>query len=202
MSVDADSAFAFSLFTCFHIFKEVTCPSPETCDLVLCFFYFKDKVTRENYFYNVDFTKERNLNKAIRSRREPASSSSNKHSHVLCQDPCLKYHFGIKWLDYQSNISKISIIKGLDNQAQVSKYVCLIIKALDTQVQKLNHQINQYPPKSLIRTLEREWPETMRTFGICARMFGISAEDGKRIIYRLGSSLLSEHEKMFGSYWR
>jgi hypothetical protein len=30
----------------------------------------------------------------MRSRREPASSSSNKHSHVLCQDPCLEYHFG------------------------------------------------------------------------------------------------------------
>ncbi len=42
---------------------------------------------------------------------------------------------------------------------------------------------------------EKEWLETMKTFGI-------SAEDGKRIIYRLGSLLLSEHEKLFGSYWR
>ncbi len=42
---------------------------------------------------------------------------------------------------------------------------------------------------------EKEWLETMRTFGI-------SAEDGKRIINRLGSLLLSEHEKLFGSYWR
>ena len=49
-------------------------------------------------------------------------------------------------------ISKSSIIKGLDNQDQVSKYVCLIIKSLDTQVQKLNNQINQYPKKSLILT--------------------------------------------------
>jgi hypothetical protein len=32
------------------------------------------------------------------------------------------------------------------------------------------------------------------------KAFGISAEDGKRIIYRLGSLLLSEHEKLFGSY--
>jgi len=40
-----------------------------------------------------------------------------------------------------------------------------------------------------------EWLESMKTFGI-------SAEDGKRIIYRLGSLLLSEHEKLFGSYWR
>jgi len=45
------------------------------------------------------------------------------------------------------------IIKGLDNQAQVSKYVCLIIKSLDTQTQKLNHHINQYPKKSLTHTL-------------------------------------------------
>jgi hypothetical protein len=40
---------------------------------------------------------------------------------------------------------------------------------------------------------EKEWLEDMKTFGI-------SAEDGKRIIYRLGNSLLSEHEKLFGSY--
>jgi hypothetical protein len=30
----------------------------------------------------------------------------------------------------------------------------------------------------------------------------LSDEDGKRIINRLGSLLLSEHEKLFGSYWR
>jgi hypothetical protein len=36
----------------------------------------------------------------------------------------------------------------------VFKYVCLIIKSLDTQAQKLNNQINQSPPKSLILTLE------------------------------------------------
>ncbi len=42
---------------------------------------------------------------------------------------------------------------------------------------------------------EKEWLETMKTFRR-------SAEDGKRIIYRLGSLLLSEHEKLFGSYWR
>jgi hypothetical protein len=40
---------------------------------------------------------------------------------------------------------------------------------------------------------EKEWLEAMKTFGI-------STEDGKRIIYRLGSLLLSEHEKLFGSY--
>ena len=34
------------------------------------------------------------------------------------------------------------------------------------------------------------------------KTFGISTEDGKRIIYRLGSLLLSEYEKLFGSYWR
>jgi hypothetical protein len=27
-------------------------------------------------------------------------------------------------------------------------------------------------------------------------------EEGKRIIHRLGDTLLSEHEKLFGSYWR
>jgi hypothetical protein len=42
---------------------------------------------------------------------------------------------------------------------------------------------------------EKEWLEAMKTFGT-------SAEDGKRIIYRLGSLLLSEHEKLFRRYWR
>jgi hypothetical protein len=32
--------------------------------------------------------------------------------------------------------------------------------------------------------------------------FGISTEDGKRIIYRLGGLLMSEHETLFGSNWR
>ena len=40
---------------------------------------------------------------------------------------------------------------------------------------------------------EKEYLETMKTFGI-------SSEDGKRIIYRLGSLLLLEHEKLFASY--
>ncbi len=51
------------------------------------------------------------------------------------------------------DISKRLIIKGLDNQTQVSKYVCLIVKSLDTQVQKLHNQINQYPKKAWYVTL-------------------------------------------------
>jgi hypothetical protein len=42
---------------------------------------------------------------------------------------------------------------------------------------------------------EKEWLEAIKTFGM-------SAEDGKRIIYRPGSLMLSEIEKLFGSYWR
>ena len=33
------------------------------------------------------------------------------------------------------------------------------------------------------------------------KTFGITAEEGKRIIHRLGGTLLSETEKLFGSYW-
>jgi hypothetical protein len=40
-----------------------------------------------------------------------------------------------------------------------------------------------------------EWLETLR-------IFGIGKVDGKRIIGRLGYTLLNEHEKLFGSYWR
>jgi hypothetical protein len=41
---------------------------------------------------------------------------------------------------------------------------------------------------------EKEWLETLRTFGI-------GKEDGQRIIPRLGRTLLDEYEKLFGSYW-
>ena len=39
---------------------------------------------------------------------------------------------------------------------------------------------------------EKEWLESLR-------IFGIGKEDGKRIIDRLGHTLLNEHEKLFGS---
>ena len=42
---------------------------------------------------------------------------------------------------------------------------------------------------------EKEWMESFK-------IFGIGKEDGKKIIQRLGLTLLSEHEKLFGSSWR
>jgi ribonuclease HI len=42
---------------------------------------------------------------------------------------------------------------------------------------------------------EKEWLEALR-------LFGIGKEDGQRILGRLGRTLLDEHEKLFGSYWR
>jgi hypothetical protein len=41
------------------------------------------------------------------------------------------------------------------------------------------------------KVLEKEWLETLR-------IFGIGEEDGKRIIDRLGNTLLNEHENLFG----
>jgi hypothetical protein len=41
---------------------------------------------------------------------------------------------------------------------------------------------------------EKEWSETLR-------IFGIGKEDTKRIITRLGHTLLNEHEKLFDRYW-
>ena len=41
---------------------------------------------------------------------------------------------------------------------------------------------------------EKEWVES---FGV----FGIGKDDDKKIIQRLGLTLLSEHEKLFSSYW-
>ena len=40
---------------------------------------------------------------------------------------------------------------------------------------------------------ENEWLDVMKTFGFRAEVY-------ERIIYRMGISLLSEHEKLFDSY--
>ena len=42
---------------------------------------------------------------------------------------------------------------------------------------------------------EREWLETFK-------IFGIGKEDGKKIMHKLSYTLLNEHEKLFGCYWR
>ena len=42
---------------------------------------------------------------------------------------------------------------------------------------------------------EKEWLESFR-------VFGISKDDDKKIIQRIGLTLLSEHEKFFDTYWR
>jgi hypothetical protein len=47
---------------------------------------------------------------------------------------------------------------------------------------------------------EKEWLETLRFFGI--RFYRIGKQDVKSIIGRLGHTLLNEHEKLFGNYWR
>jgi hypothetical protein len=46
------------------------------------------------------------------------------------------------------------IIKGLDNQAQLSKYICLMIEGFDNQVQEPSTKINRYLKTNLMGTLE------------------------------------------------
>ena len=41
---------------------------------------------------------------------------------------------------------------------------------------------------------EKEWLESFR-------VFGIDKEDGKKMLHKLGFTLLSEHEMLFCSYW-
>ena len=41
---------------------------------------------------------------------------------------------------------------------------------------------------------EMEWLKSLK-------VFEIDKEDGKKIIQKLGQTLLNEHEKLFGSYW-
>jgi hypothetical protein len=51
-------------------------------------------------------------------------------------------------------ISKSLIIKGLDNQARLSKDLCLIIKGLGNQTQEPNNQINQHLKNDFVGTLD------------------------------------------------
>ena len=41
---------------------------------------------------------------------------------------------------------------------------------------------------------EKEWLESFR-------VFGIDKDDGKKMLRKLGLTLLNEHEKLFCSYW-
>ncbi len=52
-------------------------------DIVLCFFYFKNKETRENDFYNVDFYERKKFEFEIKEgdgARAPIVLEDNKHS--------------------------------------------------------------------------------------------------------------------------
>jgi hypothetical protein len=70
----------------------------------------------------------------------------------------------------------------------------LILEGLNALTEEWGWVMEVLPLVSGQRSVrEKEWLETMKTFGI-------STVDGKRIIYSLGSLLLSEHEKLFGSY--
>ena len=71
-----------------------------------------------------------------------------------------------------------------------------ILEGLNSLTEERGWVVEVLPLVSGQRSVrETEWLESMKTFGI-------STEDGKRIIYRIGSLLLSEHEKLFGSYCR
>ncbi len=45
------------------------------------------------------------------------------------------------------------------------------------------------------RSKKKEWLDSFK-------LFGIVKEDGKKIIHRIGHTLLNEHEKLFGIYCR
>ena len=65
-------------------------------------------------------------------------------------------------------VSKNLIIKSLILDFRF----CLVIKGLDNQDQKTNNQINQYPQKSLIVTLDSMGYRyfTLQFFSVCLRV--------------------------------
>jgi hypothetical protein len=69
--------------------------SPGTCDIVLVS-KKKEKQERDHFlFVTLIFTKESILNQMKeKGRGKIFSRLCNKHTHVVCYDPCLEYHFG------------------------------------------------------------------------------------------------------------
>ena len=83
-----------------------------------------------------------------------------------------------------------------DMRAIAAKQHTPILEGLNTLTDERGWVVEVLPLVAGQRSVrEKEWLEDMKTFGI-------SAEDGKRIIYRLGSLLLLEYEKLFASHWR
>ena len=83
-----------------------------------------------------------------------------------------------------------------DMRAIAAKQHTPILEGLNALVEERGWRVEVLPLVTGQRSVrEKEWLETMRTFGI-------STEDGQRIIYSLGSLLLLEYEKLFASYWR
>ena len=71
-----------------------------------------------------------------------------------------------------------------------------IITGLRELVTNRGWEVEVVPVVVLQRPVkEKEWLES-------CRVFGIGKEDGKKIIRKLGLTLLSDHEKLLGSYWR
>ena len=83
-----------------------------------------------------------------------------------------------------------------DMKSIEEKHHLTILEGLNALAEERGWVVEVLPLVAGQRSIkEKKWLAAMKTFGI-------SAEDGKRIIYRLGNLLLSEHEKLFGSYWR
>jgi len=71
-----------------------------------------------------------------------------------------------------------------------------ILTGLGTLAEERGWEIEVVPLVAGQRSVrEKEWLEALR-------IFGIGKEDGLRILGRLGRTLLEEHEKLFGNYWR
>jgi hypothetical protein len=74
--------------------KFISCPSPGTCDLVICFFYFKIRKQERTISITLIFygRKKFGCNKqALESFHLIPTLLSH---HVFCSDPYLEYHVG------------------------------------------------------------------------------------------------------------
>jgi hypothetical protein len=69
-----------------------------------------------------------------------------------------------------------------------------ILTGLRTMEAERGWEVEVVPPVTGQRSVrEKEWLDVLR-------IFGIGKENGKRIISKLGHTLLDDHEKLFGSY--
>jgi hypothetical protein len=80
-------------------------------------------------------------------------------------------------------------------------YICIITYICNAYSACIRHSLFRYNILNVVGLLGTEVGQRKEVVRVPQHLRD-GVEDGKTIIHRLGCTLLNEHEKLFGSYWR